>query len=246
MKNYHFYLCYTHHDRAVAEAFRQKIESKGFSVYTADTGIAAGMAFAAETVKVISSCDNFVLFLSQHTMRSELVLTEINVAIERNKTIIPIALETFDASENIHYCLKGRAFLRTNGTDGESIDRAVDEIDTTFGGEIRKNALYEKLSEYEKIKDENGRALTLTDIILAVGEEFKRNERRPHAQRKLAKELYSLYESLSSFVGSYDPESKRVAITVMEKLHEASKLFTLPVFLSDPFYAAVALSCIYF
>lgn len=246
MKHYQFYLSYSSKDRAIAKIFIEKMEQAGYSVFDAEADVTAGPSFAEKIVKTISSCDNFILLLTRNTMQSTFVLIELTVAIERNKNVIPILLEALELSREFQYYLHNRALLTANGNDELSIQKAVDQIDQTYGNQLKRDALYEKLSEYEKIKDDNRRALTLTELIAFVGEEFERSEKNPTTARKLAKELYSLYESLSTFVGGYDQETKSVAKTVMERLHHAQGLFTHSIFQSDPFFAAVALSCIYF
>lgn len=245
MKHYPFYLSHSSKSREVAAIFTSKMEQKGLSVFNPSACTETGIPYAQQVVNAISNCDGFIVLVTQDAMNSEHILNEISLAVERRKNIIPVFLERVKLSIEFNYYLGRQQFLVAAGCDEISIGKIVDTINVTFGGQIKRNALYEMLSEYQKIHDFNRKALTLCELIKLVVDEFKENENDRSRQEELARELLRLYESLATFIGGYDDESRACAKSVMETLHHAREIFSSPLFTETLYCAVLALHLIY-
>lgn len=242
MKNYPFYLSYSSKDLEFARIFTQIMEEKGYSVYNPMTCTEPGLAYAAAIVGAISSCDYFIVLISDDAMGSSHILNEIAVAVERRKTILPIFLDRLDLSEEFNYYIGRLNRIYAPDKSKSGIADVVDKIDISYGSQMKRAALYEKLSEYQKIKNKNREAETLCELIKLIVSEYHNTAKKDD---KLARELLRIYEVLHGFYGGYDQETRALAIKIMETMQAARILYSDKTRQLTVLDAVLALNIIY-
>ena len=240
--NYHFYISYTQKNSPLAQRVTELLNAKGYSAFIYPF-MEAGIPYGQGITNAIKNSDYFILLLSSDCYESSHILNELDFAISRKKVIIPIKLDREELSLDYRYYLGRTTMLNFDPDNPDSLADVINTIDITYGGKIKRPALYEKLHEYHKIHDDNREALTLCELIVLVREEIKSN---PSHAAELLRELYRLYESLNRFSGGYDEETRMTAIKVMNTLIETREILSLPNFTQYLLDAVIALHLIYF
>ena len=83
----------------------QYLEKNSISCWIAPRDIDPGENYAAQTVHAIRNCGVFVLLASGNTNKSSHVSSEVCLAFDSNKTIIPVKLEAVSFSDEYMYYL---------------------------------------------------------------------------------------------------------------------------------------------
>lgn len=103
--SYDLFVSYSTHNRELAEYIVSRIEARGARCFIAPRDLATGMEYASEIVRGIDSSWAVLLIFSSDSDRSAYVLREINSAVSRNKTIIPLRIENFLPSGAMEFYL---------------------------------------------------------------------------------------------------------------------------------------------
>ena len=80
-------------DNTVRDALCQFLEEKGFRCWFAERNILGGLDYAEEIVQALDNAKIFVVICSNHSLHSQWVLKETNLAVKRNKFIIPFKID---------------------------------------------------------------------------------------------------------------------------------------------------------
>lgn len=102
---YDLFISYATENSDIANYIVEKIEKRGFRCFIAPRDIKTGAEYAVEIVGGISNSQAVLLVFSSESDKSHYVLREINSAVSRNKTIIPIRIEDFLPSEAMEFYL---------------------------------------------------------------------------------------------------------------------------------------------
>ena len=102
---YDLFVSYATHNKEIAEYVVQKIEARGARCFIAPRDLRSGREYASEIIRGIECSLAVLLIFSSDSDRSAYVLREINSAVSRNKTIIPLRIENFLPSEAMEFYL---------------------------------------------------------------------------------------------------------------------------------------------
>ena len=103
--SYDLFVSYSTHNRELAEYIVSRIEARGARCFIAPRDLATGMEYASEIVRGIDNSWAVLLIFSSDSDRSAYVLRQINSAVSRNKTIIPLRIENFLPSGAMEFYL---------------------------------------------------------------------------------------------------------------------------------------------
>ena len=102
---YDFFISYASGNREVAFQTVERIEKLGYKCFIAPRDIETGKEYAYEIIRGIRDSYLTLLIFSKCSDSSPYVLREINSAISRGKTIIPMKIEDFQMSEAMEFYL---------------------------------------------------------------------------------------------------------------------------------------------
>ncbi len=93
------FLSYAEEDRATMEKIRASLRREGITVWTNTTDIKTGEDFVNSIKQGIEKADNLVYLLSPDAVKSTYTQQELDLAVEFNKRIIPLLVQTTDNIE---------------------------------------------------------------------------------------------------------------------------------------------------
>ena len=93
------FLSYAEEDRATMEKIRASLRREGITVWTNTTDIKTGEDFVNSIKQGIEKADNLVYLLSPDAVKSTYTQQELDLAVEFNKRIIPLLVQTTDNLE---------------------------------------------------------------------------------------------------------------------------------------------------
>ena len=99
------FISYATKNADIAQYVVEKIERRGKRCFIAPRDINSGADYASEIIRGISNSLAVLLIFSSESDKSAYVLREINSAVSRNKTIIPLRIENFLPSEALEFYL---------------------------------------------------------------------------------------------------------------------------------------------
>lgn len=102
---YDLFISYATKNADIAQYVVEKIEKRGKRCFIAPRDIRSGADYASEIVRGISNSLAVLLVFSNESDKSAYVLREVNSAVSRNKTIIPLRIENFLPSEAMEFYL---------------------------------------------------------------------------------------------------------------------------------------------
>lgn len=223
----------------MARELLSALAARGYSATYQNWSISAG--FMSARNDAISSCEFFVPILTNN-YASSIADQELKFALEipksRGKKIVPIFVnegEPFSAPD----FLEGFNIFEI---ECDEISRAVEYLDHIFKTDLEAAILYEKLSEFSKIKDHNRIARCLCQLLNIV----HNNIVTFGLDREHAEEIYRLFLRLSDYIGGYDDESRAMAKEILATIDKFPSLYaSLKEFKTDPYYISMAIKLIY-
>lgn len=231
MNKYNFYISYCRTDgRHIAAELSKQLNEKGYSVFIDIESITGGNNFAQSILDAISNCDYFIPIVTEGTSKSAWVKKEIVTAFSKAKSratqIIPI-VATEHIDDYLQLCLTGSHQIQFNQNLGVSVsvNEVVEQIDRFVGYKLNSSLLYEKLSEYKKLKNHNKEAETICKLINLMRADIKKKAKYSHAWINRYFDLLELYEQLSKYVGGYDEESRKVVHVILNELDKTFNEF---------------------
>ena len=103
--NHKVFISYSSKDKNIAEDIIDYIEEKGTKCWMAPRDIEPGGKFAGEITRGIKECEIFLLIYSHDSGASSHVKKEINLAILKEKTIIPFKIDNSEMNTYMEYSL---------------------------------------------------------------------------------------------------------------------------------------------
>ncbi len=101
------FISYSRKDSEIALRMADDLEKAGHSVWIDRKGIGGGSVWAAEIVKAIEDCEYFLLLLSSHSVQSDNVRKELDLAAEEKKRFLPVIVEATEIPSEFKYHLAG-------------------------------------------------------------------------------------------------------------------------------------------
>jgi hypothetical protein len=97
------FVSYAEEDKKVADAVVATLEAKGIRCWIAPRDVLPGQEWADSLTKAIKAGRVMILVFSSHANRSHQVRREVNLAIEKEKPIIPFRIEDVIPAESLEY-----------------------------------------------------------------------------------------------------------------------------------------------
>lgn len=251
MEQHDIFLSYSHKDYHIATALHQKIEEQGCSVFI-DTGLTAGADWTHVIADAIVQSNNFLVLITENTLKSHSVRAELTFAIERSvnyaKNIFPVlvgGLKNEHLPIGMQFMLQPYQVFRLENDTPAQIEKLARQIGSILRKSSKKGMLYEKLSEYRKIGADRQTAGVLCDLIPLIAEELE--DASSKNRQNLYTELFRCVEMLEqTYTMEFDSENKALARRKMEALSIANKAFEAPVFEeNDLYYISMKIRLLY-
>lgn len=112
---YQVFISYSTKDKAVADRLCAYLETSGISCWIAPRNIVGGQDFGAAINDAIHCCRAVVLIFSSSANASRQVGREIKLAVDNDKTIIPVRLDTVLIADNFAYFLGASQWFDASG-----------------------------------------------------------------------------------------------------------------------------------
>jgi hypothetical protein len=110
------FISHSTNDKQVADAVCAAMESKNLRCWIAPRDIPAGASWGASIVEGIEDSRAMLLVFSQHANRSDQVLREVERAVAKKKTIVPLRIDREPMRKDYEYFLASCHWL--DATDG--------------------------------------------------------------------------------------------------------------------------------
>lgn len=143
---YNLFISYASDNKDIADYIVDRLEKRGHRCFIAPRDIRTGSEYAAEIIRGISNSSAVLLVFSSKSDKSHYVLREINSAVSRNKSIIPLRIEDFLPSEAMEFYLGPTHWL---DAFPEILDIHLDKIENIFS--ILNDAISDTKTESHKI-----------------------------------------------------------------------------------------------
>lgn len=105
------FISYANQDKATADAVCAKLEAHGIRCWIAPRDLTPGAIWAAEIVKTIPHSRVLVLIFSSHSNNSEMVNTELDIAVDSRLHIIPFRIEDLKPTGETKFYLARKHWL---------------------------------------------------------------------------------------------------------------------------------------
>jgi hypothetical protein len=103
----HIFISYSRADKSIVDEFINQLEAAGHPVWVDREGIRGGEQWRQEIVEAIEQNDVFLLVLTHNSIKSDHVRTEVDLAKESRKKIIPVAMQRVEIPTSMKYQLAG-------------------------------------------------------------------------------------------------------------------------------------------
>lgn len=87
------FLSYSRTDNDLRERISTDLSTLGCNLWIDQIDIPVGQQWDKAIEDAINACDDFVVLLSEHSSTSDIVLDEVNYALEQKKRVIPVIIE---------------------------------------------------------------------------------------------------------------------------------------------------------
>lgn len=104
-EKYDVFISYKAEEYTEASWVRSVLEENGLTCWMAPASIPGGSSYADEIDDAISNCGVFVLVLSQKAQESKWVKKELDMALNKEKVILPFMIENFQLQKAFNYYL---------------------------------------------------------------------------------------------------------------------------------------------
>lgn len=164
---YDLFISYCTQDQKIAMYVCNKLENIGLHCFIAPRNIRTGEDYAKEIVNAISNSCATLLIFSSSSDKSGYVLREINSAVSRNKTIIPLRIESFLPSEAMEFYLGPTHWLDAFPAVLDSHITSIKDVLLGIKSSLSKDKKETKAIKYE------GPVILEMDDVLKLGYSFE-------------------------------------------------------------------------
>jgi len=104
-KKKEIFISYSNHDEEIVLKLLEKLEYCGFNCWIHKKAIQVGENFAEAIVDAINQCIVMIVICSRNSIDSNHVKREVNLAVNRKLSILPLQIEDVKLSKTLHYLL---------------------------------------------------------------------------------------------------------------------------------------------
>jgi hypothetical protein len=101
------FLSYARKDAKVVDRLMSRLEAAGYKVWVDRTGIPGGEQWRRQIVRAIENADAFLIALSPHSVISDNVRKELDLAEGAKKRVLPVIIQPVEIPEEMKYQLVG-------------------------------------------------------------------------------------------------------------------------------------------
>ncbi|AFY40426.1 YD repeat protein [[Leptolyngbya] sp. PCC 7376] len=122
------FLSHSDEDQEIEDKVRRSLMREGYTVWSSQRDIEAGVDFNAAINRGIETTDNIVYLLSPNSLASEYCQKEIDYALSLNKRIIPLNIAAVDET-NLPAAIQSLQYIDlTNGIEDETYQARLNEL----------------------------------------------------------------------------------------------------------------------
>lgn len=228
MAKYNFFISYSLRDgTAYASEIAELLKQQGYTVWYDIANLAPGSEWEASVAEALSNSDCFIpviteSYLSSISTREELFFA-LSQSKERAKKVIPFFFTDKPLPPEIKLRLYRYQGFRIN--QPEELPLAINKTSETLGYDLELDTLYEKLTEYSKLKDDYKAADTICRIIdLLCMRQNTSKDTTVLETLSFYKELYRLYTRLQKYGWAYDAEDQKIIRVILDALTKVSAI----------------------
>jgi hypothetical protein len=111
------FISYSHTNSANVIPAAQKLFELGFDIWKDDCSLKGGDFWNAEIIHAISTCDFYILFISEISMQSDVVRRQLDLGYQHKRKIIPVRLDDAQIPLDMVYQLTGIQWIDTQNGD---------------------------------------------------------------------------------------------------------------------------------
>ena len=137
---YDIFISYSRADHAIVDTFVQRLESAGYKVWIDRTGIYTGTRFKAVLVQAIENSEIFLFFSSKAANASSWTAKEIAIAVDRQKKIIPIKLDSTRYNPDVEFDLINLDYVdyTNKSTRDQELDKLMRSLERLLPPRLQK------------------------------------------------------------------------------------------------------------
>ena len=134
------FICYSTHDKPVAEAVCAILESRHIQCWIAPRDVLPGSEWAGSIVDAIDGCRVFVLVLSSDSNSSPQVIREVGRAASHDIPIVPLRIDDVPPSKAMEFFVSSHHWLDAQTPPLEKhLQRLADTIQQLLTQEVKKS-----------------------------------------------------------------------------------------------------------
>lgn len=134
---YDVFISYSSKDIDVAERLCQHLENNAIKCWMAPNSLEPGRSYASEIVRGIKNSQIFVLVFSSNSNISQHVMSEVDVAFNSHKTIVPFIIHDIPMSEELSYYLSRTHWLIAYSNIIEAFKELTKDVLNYLGRECK-------------------------------------------------------------------------------------------------------------
>jgi hypothetical protein len=135
------FISHTKQDKLAADAACAILEKNGIRCWIATRDVPFGSNYAQELGRAIKGCRAMLIIFSGHTNLSRHVLSEITLAFNEDKTLLPLRIEEIKLTEDMDYFLRNSNWLDAFTPPLENhLQRVADNLLRMFPDRVQPQA----------------------------------------------------------------------------------------------------------
>lgn len=145
---YDIFISYSRKDSAIVKKFAEELGKAGYKCWMDVDGIETGDEFKRKIALAIKNSRIFLFFSSRESNSSEWTVKEVNYAVSKRCTIIPVKLDDSDYDDSIDFDLSGLDYIQCNGINAvlSAKNKLLRSLNNILAVEM-KNAAEEPVEE---------------------------------------------------------------------------------------------------
>ena len=137
-KKYDAFISFKAEEMNDAVWVRTALESHGISCWMAPDSIPGGSSYVNEIADAINNSKVFVLLLSENSQQSQWVSKELDMALNKGKTILPYIIEKCELNDSFGFYLAGIHMYEAYLNKKEMLEKMISEIKVLTADKIKK------------------------------------------------------------------------------------------------------------
>jgi hypothetical protein len=124
----HIFISYSRRDAQFVDVLRSRLESNGIQVWLDRTDIQGGSKWRSEIVDAIERAEVILIILSRHSMQSDNVRKELDIAEGQKAKIIPVEIEPVETPSDFKYQLAGLQQIKIGNNFEAGFSQLLDAL----------------------------------------------------------------------------------------------------------------------